>query len=141
MNWLTKVVSTTLVVVTGCVIAVAMTLFYMLATVLGKELDPITFGSMLAFAGSCMGIAYKQFKAKRETEWAEDEDGVAYRPLTASAMAEKRSRYDVGVRMHPKRPTYTPPALPPESVDERENAGHVVSPVPGSAAEDAEYGD
>ncbi len=82
MKWLESIVSTTLVVLTGCVLAVLVILFYMVATLFGKDLDPILFGSVLAFVGSCMGIGYKQFKAKRETAWAEDEDGIAYKPGT-----------------------------------------------------------
>ncbi len=145
MSWLTKVVSTTLVVVTGCTLAIGLTLFYMVATTLGKELDPITFGSMLTFAAAFAGVGYKQFKSKRETAWAEDDEGNAYRPPTRTP--ERRSRYDTGVHFDrspardeiPGRGSYTPPpALPPESVDERENAGAAVAPRP---AEEEEYGD
>ena len=145
MNWLTKIVSTTLVVVTGCVIALVLTLFYMLATVLGKELDPITFGSMLAFSASCMGIAYKQFRAKRETAWALDEEtGSPYKPPTADSMRPApRSRYDVGAfrERTPMREIGTPvpqSASQPESVEERENAGQPVAarPLPPVVEED-----
>ena len=139
-NWLTKIVSTTLVVVTGCLIAVALTLFYMIATVLGRELDPVTFGSMLAFAAACMGVGYKQFKAKRETAWAEDEEtGIAYKPLSPRDMAEvKKNRYDVGAfptrtpirDIGTVRPAPVAVVEAPESVDERENAGRVVAPRP-----------
>ncbi|MBA2704134.1 MAG: hypothetical protein H0U60_09810 [Blastocatellia bacterium] len=99
MNWLTKIVSTTLVVVTGCVIALALTFYFMIATTLGKELDPITLGSMLAFSAAFAGVGYKQFKAKRETEWAEDEDGTAYRPGTRITRdIHPSERYNAGIK-------------------------------------------
>lgn len=142
-NWLTKIVSTTMVVVTGCAIALILTLFYMVATMFGKDLDPVTFGSMLAFAASCMGIGYKQFKAKRETAWAEDEEtGIAYKPLSNGQMVEhKKNRYDVGAfpqRTTPIREIGKPSSGfgqpggidEPESVEERENAGRKVAPPP-----------
>ncbi len=139
-DWLGKIVSTTLVVVTGCIISITLTLFYMLATLFGKQLDPVLLGSMLAFAASCMGIGYKQFKAKRETAWAEDDEGVAYKPLNSTAWAEQRkNRYDVGA-FPPRTPIREigsasgfgqPGGIDePESVEERENGGHTVAPPP-----------
>ncbi len=152
MNWLSKIVSTTMVVTTGCIIALWLTLFYSLATVFGKELDPVTFGSMLAFAASCMGIGYKQFKAKRETAWAEDEEtGAAYRPLSATQLVEhKKNRYDVGafpastpIREIGSGTRFGKPAEEPnshfgqpggidepDSVEEHENGRQAVEPVP-----------
>lgn len=139
MSWLTKIVSTTLVVVTGCILAIALTAFFMLATMFGKVLDPITFGSMLAFAAAFAGVGYKQFKTKRETEWAEDDAGNAYRPTSSRPVP--RDRYDTGVRFGPPRGDQfrdvssgsgtTLAQIPvPESVEDRENAGQEVLPPP-----------
>lgn len=99
MNWLKSIVSTTLIVITGCVLAISLTLFYMVATLLGVELNAVTFGSMLAFSGGFSGVGYKQFKAKRETAWAEDEEGVAYRPGTRVIREDgPNERYNPGIR-------------------------------------------
>jgi hypothetical protein len=116
MAWLQKIVSTTLVVVTGCILAILITLFYIVSTLLKVEIDPIVFGSMLAFIASCMGIGYKQFKAKRETQWAEDEEtGIAYKPGTrviddrfrdvssSASSSDGNARFNAGINV-PKEP-------------------------------------
>lgn len=109
MSWLQKIVSTTLVVVTGCVLAIALTLFYMVVTTLGKDIDPVTFGSMLAFAAAFAGVGYKQFKSKRETEWAvDDETGVAYRPGTRITRdVHPSEKYNAGIKLPPSAPDFS----------------------------------
>ncbi len=123
MTWLSKIVSTTLVVVTGCVLALVLTLFYMVATTLGREIDPITFGSMLAFAAAFSGVGYKQFRSKRETEWATDEEtGIAYRPGTrVTRDVHPSEKYNAGIQI----PNFSDTQAGSSSVNER-----VIPPTP-----------
>ncbi|MBA3645333.1 MAG: hypothetical protein H0W63_04080 [Gemmatimonadaceae bacterium] len=64
--------TTALKVVTGCVLAVMLVVFYCIVVAYqvgqGKDVDPILFGEVLTFAATFAGIAYKQFAKKRETE-------------------------------------------------------------------------
>lgn len=152
MNWLNKIVSTTFIVVTGCIIAIVLTLFYMFATLLGTELNAITFGSMLSFSAAFSGVGYKQFKSKRETAWAEDEDGVAYRPGTRVIREDRQhdhQRYNPGFNL-PKgdfsdvtsfpanKEIKNHDPAPVESVEEYENGGDIPDPIPTKKVEEEE---
>jgi hypothetical protein len=73
LPWINGVNSTSLKVVTGCVLAVMLTAFYCfvqsIQTLIKDEpIDPVILGEVLAFAAAFAGIAYKQFAKKRETE-------------------------------------------------------------------------
>ena len=88
-----------------------------------------------------MGIGYKQFKAKRETAWAEDDEGIAYKPGTRVVREVHPSeKYNAGIKNRAdfsdvnvvEQTKLSPPRVDeePESVEERENAGIVPAPVP-----------
>lgn len=69
MNWLNDVSATALKTITGCVLAVVLTVYFCMASYAGKTIDPILFGEMCVFAATIMGIAYAGFSKQRITDY------------------------------------------------------------------------
>jgi hypothetical protein len=125
-----NIASTVLNALVGGVIAIIITLFFCIATLLKVTIDPTAFGMLLTFAAAYSGLAVKQFQVKRETELVTDDEVLArdagdvhtrkIEPPTRvrdlmnarrPTIPAKRSPYDVGVRA-PARVPQMQPALP-----------------------------
>lgn len=125
-----NVVSTTLKVLTGCILAIILTLYFCIASAFSIKIDPVIFGEMLTFAATFAGIAYASFRTKRLTELVpeesvtRDEMGHVQPPVRVKDVIDarvvrvpaRRSRYDVGVRMPATAPTK--PIAPRVPVDQ-----------------------
>lgn len=68
MDWLTKLASTAFNTVIGGAMALLITIFYMVATLLGIKIEPVVFGLVLGFIAGYSGLSVKQFQIKRDSE-------------------------------------------------------------------------
>lgn len=61
--------ATTVKVITGCVMAVVLTIFYAVSSYAGHPVDAVAFGEMCVFAAAFSGIAYASQKMQRTTDY------------------------------------------------------------------------
>lgn len=97
MKWLNDLNPTTLKTLTGCALAVILTIYFCVASYAGRPIDSIVFGEMCVFAGTVMGIAYAGFSKQRITDYGYVEaKGLADAKVAAASGAAPDAGNDAG---------------------------------------------
>lgn len=68
-DWLHQVPTTQFKILVGALLAFMVVLFYFAMEWFQKAIDIVAFGMALGFIASWAALAYRQYKAKRETDY------------------------------------------------------------------------
>lgn len=69
MTSINDINATSVKVITGCIMAVLLTVYYAVSSYAGHTIEPVVFGEMCVFAATFSGIAYASQRMKRTTDY------------------------------------------------------------------------